>query len=74
MTYTRSPAAVASLESSLMQLAVADGPNHWPGCLPQAEAPCWTKRWMEKGAAGSSAKRERMDASVGGVVGGGEVE
>ena len=57
-----------------MQLAVAEGPNHWPGCLPQAEAPCWTKRWMENGAEGSSAKRERMDASVGWVVGGGEDE
>ena len=56
-----------------MQEAVAEGPNHWPGCLPQAEAPCWTKRWMEKGAEGSSAKRERMDASVGWAVMGGEV-
>ena len=52
-----------------MQLAVAEGPNHCPGCLPQAVAPCWTKRWIEKGARGSSAKRERMEASVGVVVG-----
>ena len=46
-----------------MQLAVAEGPNHWPGCLPQAEAPCWTKRWIEKAARGSSAKSDAMLAS-----------
>lgn len=46
-----------------MQLAVADGPNHWPGCFPQAVAPCCTNRWMEKDALGSSAKRETISPS-----------
>lgn len=47
-----------------MQLAVAEGPNHWPGCFPQAEAPWWTNRWMEKGALGSSANMARILASA----------
>lgn len=47
-----------------MQEAVAEGPNHWPGKVPQAEAPWETKLWMEKGAEESSAKRERMEGSV----------
>lgn len=46
-----------------MQLAVADGPNHWPGCFPQAVAPCWTNRWIENGALGSSANRDMIFAS-----------
>ena len=41
-----------------MQLAVAEGPNHWPGCFPQVSAPCWTNRWMENGALGSSANSD----------------
>ena len=43
-----------------MHLAVADGPNHSPGCFPQAEAPCSTKRCIEKGAIGSSAKSDSI--------------
>lgn len=39
-----------------MHFAVADGPNHCPGCVPQAAAPCSTKLCIENGAAGSSAK------------------
>lgn len=55
----------ADEESSFIQEAVAEGPNHWPGCLPQEVAPWWTKRCMEKGAAGSSAKREMIEGSLG---------
>jgi hypothetical protein len=42
-----------------IHLAVAEGPNHSPGCFPQAEAPCSTKRCTEKGAFGSSANNDR---------------
>ena len=35
-----------------MHLAVAEGPNHSPGCLLQDSAPCWTNRCIEKGASG----------------------
>ncbi len=45
-------------ETNFMQLAVAEGPNHWPGCLPQDEAPCCTNLWIEKGALGLSANRD----------------
>jgi hypothetical protein len=41
-----------------MQRAVAEGPNHSPGCLPHADAPCSTNLCIEKGALGSSAKSE----------------
>lgn len=47
-----------------MQRAVAEGPNHSPGCLPQADAPCSTKRWIERGAEASSAKRAIRSRSV----------
>lgn len=51
---------VYSFERAAMQDAVAEGPNHWPGCLLQEAAPWETKRWMLKGAVGWSAKRERI--------------
>lgn len=41
-------------------LAVALGPNHSPGCLPHASAPCSTNLWMLKGASGESANSESM--------------
>lgn len=50
-----------------MHLAVAEGPNHSPGCLPQAAAPCSTNLWMEKGAFESSAKRESRRRSSSGA-------
>lgn len=43
-----------------MQRAVADGPNHSPGCLPQAAAPCLTNRCRENGAEGSSANNDSI--------------
>jgi hypothetical protein len=46
-----------------MQLAVAEGPNHSPGCLPHADAPYSTNLWREKGAWGSSAKSARRRCS-----------
>ena len=49
----------ANLDNThLMQLAVAEGPNHWPGCLPQAVAPWSTNLWIENGASGLSANSE----------------
>jgi hypothetical protein len=44
--------------TNCMHRAVADGPNHSPGCFPHAEAPCSTKLWIEKGARGSSANSD----------------
>jgi hypothetical protein len=41
-----------------MHIAVAEGPNHSPGCFPHATAPCSTNLCIEKGAFGSSAKRD----------------
>lgn len=38
--------------------AVAEGPNHSPGYLPQHSAPCLTNRCIENGACGESANRE----------------
>lgn len=46
-------------ETDLRQRAAALGPNHSPGCFPQACAPCSTKRWMLKGASGVSANSAR---------------
>lgn len=51
-----------------MHLAVADGPNHSPGCFPHAEAPCSTNRWIEKGARGSSAKSDSRRVSSSSLV------
>ena len=48
-----------------MHRAVADGPNHSPGCLPQAAAPCSTNRWMENGADESSANKDSSSFSRG---------
>lgn len=46
--------------------AVADGPNHSPGYLPQHSAPCLTNRCIENGAPGKSANRDnsRLSFSV----------
>jgi hypothetical protein len=41
-----------------MHLAVAEGPNHSPGCLPHADAPYFTNLWIENGASGSSANSD----------------
>ena len=46
-----------------MHLAVAEGPNHSPGYLPQAVAPWRTKLCIEYGALGSSANRDRISFS-----------
>lgn len=43
--------------------AVAEGPNHSPGYLPQCSAPCLTNRCIENGASGKSAKRDNNCAS-----------
>jgi hypothetical protein len=39
-------------------MAVAEGPNHSPGCFPHAVAPCSTNLCIENGAFGSSAKSD----------------
>lgn len=46
-----------------IHLAVADGPNHSPGCLPHAEAPCCTNLCIENGALVSSANNLRIRRS-----------
>jgi hypothetical protein len=43
-----------------MHCAVADGPNHSPGCLPHAVAPCSTNLCIEYGALGSSANKDSI--------------
>lgn len=43
-----------------IHLAVADGPNHSPGCFPHAEAPCSTNLCIENGALESSANNPRI--------------
>lgn len=55
--------ASCDLETYCMQRAVAEGPNHSPGYLPQATAPWRTKLCNEYGARGSSAKRARIFCS-----------
>ena len=47
-----------------MHRAVANGPNHSPGYLPQAVAPYLTKLCRENGARGSSANRAIMSFSA----------
>jgi len=49
-----------------MHRAAADGPNHSPGCFPQADAPWRTNRCIENGASGSSANNDskRVSSSV----------
>ena len=56
--YTFNPVSTYSSERAFVHLAVAEGPNHSPGCFPQAEAPCSTNLCIENGALGSSANRE----------------
>lgn len=46
-----------------MHLAVAEGPNHSPGYLPQADAPYCTNLCIEKGALGSSANKDNIRRS-----------
>jgi hypothetical protein len=43
-----------------MQRAVAEGPNHSPGCFPHAVAPCSTNLCIEYGALGSSANSDKI--------------
>lgn len=43
-----------------MHLAVAEGPNHSPGCFPHAFAPCSTNLCIENGALGSSANNDNI--------------
>ena len=43
-----------------MHLAVADGPNHSPGCFPHADAPCCTNLCIENGALVSSANNLKI--------------
>ena len=61
--YTFKPTSGYFFTKASIQRAVAEGPNHSPGYLPHSAAPCSTKRCIEKGASGASAKRERMGRS-----------
>lgn len=54
--------------SYCIQSAVAEGPNHSPGYLPQRSAPSSTKRCIENGASGKSANKESSRISSSALV------